>query len=219
MSDKRLPNQESFEAFFDRHHAELASYAKRKFPRLADEAEDLVQQAVAETLQRLRHGAFRPEAGWQPWLRSLITHRAIDRLRQWERRALARLAGQGTSRDAGDARGAAAGSLEVADCEGLGPPTQLAEAERRARQGLLLSQVLAEFCRWSERRPDRLALKEAYERSLRGQSAAQIAMAMGLDRQRIDQLLHRARTWVLDRVREADVDRSVFLTLHRRKPE
>lgn len=219
MSEDSRGNQETLEGFLAAGRAQLVAYAKRKFPRLAEEAEDLVQQAVAETLERVHHGGFRPEAGWGPWLRSLVTHRAVDRLRQWERRAWVQLAGLERRPEPADHRSPHSPLAEVPDQQALGPPTQLAEAERRQRQGLLLSHVLAEFCQWCERRPERLALKEAYERSLRGQSAAQIAEAMKMDRQYVDQWLHRARTWVLDRVRQADVDRSVFLTLHRRKPE
>jgi len=98
------------------------------------------------------------------------------------------------------------------------PSAELAEHQRRTRQGLMLSDVLAAFCRWCEGRPEGLKMKEAYERSLRGERPADIAAAMGMSRAGVDTSLSRARQWVLQRVRQADVDQSVFLTLHRRVP-
>jgi len=81
-----------------------------------------------------------------------------------------------------------------------------------------LSQVLTEFCRRCEARPEMLKQKEIYERSLRGQKPAAIAAALGIERGTVDVHLKRARDWIRERVRQADVDRSLFLTLHRRKP-
>jgi len=203
---------------FTAHRAALCRWLQQAFPRLRDEAEDILQNALAETLRRVRAEGFYPEVGWVGYLRVVARHRAIDRLRSWERRLFWQLAGSSRSDLSSRSSGSSSGDASLADGT-AGPATQLAEKERRSRQGLLLSHVLQQFCHWCERRPDRLAIKEAYERSLRGQKPAEIAAAMGLSADEVYGLLNRARQWVLQRIRQADVDRSVFLTLHRRKPE
>ena len=191
----------------------LVTYIVRGFPRLADEAEDLLQQAWLEARRRVVDEGFRPQNGWESWLRAVIRSRAIDRLRALERQVFLSLQ---------------AGATGVsADRPGNEPPSPLpspsrevVEQERRRRQGLLLSEVLAEFCRWCERKAPgsgqagRLALKEAYERSLHGQSPADIAAAMGVPREAVYQWLHQARQWVYRRIGDKDIDRSVFLTLY-----
>jgi DNA-directed RNA polymerase specialized sigma24 family protein len=78
---------------------------------------------------------------------------------------------------------------------------------------VLLSQVLKEYCRHCEERPERLKQKEVYERALRGQRPAEIAQAMDITRNSVDQHLHRARKWIMERVRQADVHHSVFSSL------
>jgi len=198
--------------------AALCRYVHYAFPRLAGQAEDIVQEAVLETLRRVRREAFRPKTGWPAWLRVVVRSRAIDRLRSWERRVFRQMA-SGVARDGADPGGRPSSDDGGPTDARPGPRTGLVEAERRGRQGLLLSQVLEEFCRWCEARPERAALKETYERSLRGQQPAEIAVAMGLPAARVYDYLNRARQWVFDRIRQADVDRSIFLTLHRRKRE
>ncbi|MCL6508920.1 MAG: hypothetical protein K6T59_18080, partial [Bryobacteraceae bacterium] len=82
---------------------------------------------------------------------------------------------------------------------------------------LLLSDVLREFTAWcesSQRRGGPL-MKELYERRVRGQEMAQIVQAMGLMRNSADQMLKRARDWVLERIRQRDVDQTVFQTILR----
>ena len=82
-----------------------------------------------------------------------------------------------------------------------------------------MSQILEGFCRRCEAQPEMLKRKEVLERNARGQKPAEIAAAMNITRRNVDTLLSRAREWIMERVRQADVDRSEFLTLHRRKPE
>lgn len=205
-------------AAFSAQQTALRRWLTQAFRRLGDEADDILQEAVTETVRRLRTEGFRPQVGWIGYLRTVARHRAIDRLRSWEFRLFQRLGTGGAADEADPSAGSAGDRAEPAE-QRPGPPTQLLEAERRSRQGLLLSEVLEEFSRWCESRPNRLAIKEAYERSLRGQPPAAIAAGLGLAPGEVYTLLNRAREWVFQRVRQADVDRSVFLTLHRRKGE
>lgn len=205
-------------AAFSAHQPQLRAWLIRLFPRLGDEVDDLLQEVVTETLRRLRREGFCPERGWGVYWRWLARRRACDRLRTWERQMFQRL-GSGVWADDADSSSKGEGdALESIDPR-PGPDKPLLEAERRGRQGLMLSEVLEEFCRWCESRPERSRIKEAYERSLRGQQPAEIAAGLGISADEVYLLLNRARTWVLERVRQSDVDRSVFLTLHRRKKE
>lgn len=203
--------EDEFTAVYRDQFEELCKVLHRKFERLDDAAcADLVQLATMETLGKIRRENFQPEKDWRSWLLWLSANRARDYLRQVvEVASLDALA----ANDDGSCLG-----WQLADAGS--PPSQvLAEAERRGRQGLTLSQILAEFSRWCESRSDGHKMKEFYERSLRGQKAADIAASKNVPRGTVKVTLNRARDWVLDRIRQADVHRSVFATLHRRKPE
>jgi len=195
--------------YYRQFHEQLCQFLRRGFPRLADQVEDIVQTVLAEALSKQPSQAWTPEqlAGW---LRVAAKHRALDLLRAAERRLLVRLSQLGRQ----DSQQSA---WEPAD-QRPSPSSQFAQQQRRGRQALLLSEVLQEFCRWCEGRPDGPKMKQIYERSLRGQKPQQIAAAVGVTRASVDTTLSRARQWVLRRVRQADVDRSVFLTLHRCAP-
>ena len=205
-------------AVFETHRAALSAWVERAFPRLAGQADDLVQEALLETLRRVRDERFSPQVDWLKWLRVLTRSRALDRLRGWERRVFRHLSSGSGRDDTGQAMQDSSANPLVVDRE-PDPQSDLTQRERRGRQGLLLSQVLQQFCRWCEARSERAAVKEAYERSLRGQQPAEIAEAMGISPARVYEHLNRARSWLFDRIRQADVERSVFLTLHRCKPE
>lgn len=205
-------------AVFKTHRAALTAWVERAFPRLAGQADDLVQEALLETLRRVRDEGFSSQVDWRQWLRVVTRSRALDCLRNWERRVFRHLASTGGRDDTGQALQDSSANPLAVDRE-PDPQSDLTRRERRGRQGLLLSQVLQQFCRWCEARPERAAVKEAYERSLRGQQPAEIAEAMGISPARVYEHLNRARSWLFDRIRQADVDRSVFLTLHRCKPE
>jgi len=192
--------------FEARFRGPLCHYLRRKFPRLADQAEDILHTVVAEALAQSRTRPWTAEE-LARWLRVAASHRALDGLRSIERSVLLQLSGLESDQ----------APWEPAD-KRASPSAELAEHQRRARQGLMLSDVLVAFCRWCESRPEGLKMKEAYERSLRGQRPADIAAATGMSRASVDTSLSRARQWVLQRVRQADVDQSVFLTLHRRLP-
>ncbi len=211
-------DQEAVTAWSDLQES-LRRYVLRVFPCLQNEAEDILQEAFLEAVERGRCQQRAPVEDWGKWFRTVVRHRAIDRLRQWERRAFRQLSGQSTSRSADTWDGTSStesSSQDPADST-PGPATQAAESERRSRQGLLLSEVLVAFCRFCEAKPTRLAMKEAYERVLRGQKPEQIAAAMHLPPDQVHQLLYRARQWILTRIQQTDVDRSVFVTLFAHK--
>lgn len=185
----------------------LERFARTAFPRLAHDVDDLLQEIWLELQTKVVSSDFQAPRNCESWLRMLVRSRAIDRLRSMERQVFLSLTN--TRGDASEGRE----RVELED-NGPSPATHAVEQERRRRQGLLLSDVLVEFCRWCEERPQRLAIKEAYERSLHGQSPAQIAAAMGVPPASVHQWLHQAREWVRQRVAERDVERSVFLTLY-----
>ena len=195
----------------------LQDWLVRSFPRLRNDAEDILQSAYLELIQRVRIQGVSPGTNWETALRQLARQRAIDRLRSVEYRIFRQMTG-GTDEDTETGEDMPQVSENV---EGRMPPpvAEVATRERRTRQGLLLSNVLEEFCSWCESVPSRLVIREAYERSLRGQKPAEIAEAMGLPAVQVHSLLHQAREWVYERVKKHDVNRSVFLTLHRRKKE
>ena len=199
-------------AVYQEQFEHLLNYLRRKFPRLdRSDCEDLAQLAFVETLQKVRNSGFEPEKGWWAWLRWLASNRAIDYLRQHEVSSFEAIAKQ--------PGGSPPGSLQPLDRRMEPPSRVLAEAERRDRQITMLSQILREFCRRCEKHPEMYKQKEVYERALRAQKPTEIAAAMGISRNNVDAHLKRARDWVLNRARQSDVHRSVFLTLHRRKPE
>ena len=92
------------------------------------------------------------------------------------------------------------------------------QLQRAPYQTLLLSDILREYvCRCEEKKMQ--TQKEIYERRLRGQEPAQIAAQMGVSEDNVYQHLKRARDWVLDRIQQADVSRSVFQTFLRPRRE
>lgn len=185
----------------------LRRFIVSAFPRLADDAEDILHNVWLEAYKKATEEGFIPKGGWEKWLWMLTRSRAIDCLRSIERSIFI---GWGKSRDESEH---SSNFNEPAD-GGSSPSEHVLERERRYRQGLLLSEVLNEFCRWCEKKPQRLAIKEAYERALHGQNAGEIAQAMGAHPDSVYQWLHQAREWIRTRLGQKDVDRSVFLTLY-----
>lgn len=210
----------------------LCAYIAHSFPRLRDWAEDLVQAVLQEVLEGARRAspggvaflirAFEHEAAlwrsqgvgeeqcWLRYLRRRVKWRAIDWLRQAEHRALVVLGNEdGSDTDQPQA--------DLSDSRQLSPSAYHEEAGRRREQVLLLSDVLREFTDWCEEpgRRGGATMKELYERRVRGQGPSQIAAAMGLTRNTMDQTLKRAREWIMERIRRLDVDQSVFRTIFR----
>lgn len=197
-------------------HERLEAWLQAAFPRLKDQAADILQNAFIELLQRIRTQNWHPQQDWLSLLRQLARQRAIDYLRSWEQRVFRQL--EATKSQAETSEGSSSGPSHPPAAEPT-PDSQVVGAERRTRQGLLLSEILSEFCCWCEARTSRLAVREAYERALCGQRPADIARNMGVSPAQVYSLLHQAREWIYQRIRQRDVNRSVFLTLFRVKGE
>lgn len=202
---RAMKDVEQLQDFATQGKGPVLAYLVQAFPRLAEEAEDIFQAAFLEALEKVRQEGFAPSEGWLAWFRWTCRNRALDRLRAGEREMFQRLFHQ-------TSQGEEATS-PVPD-HAPGPSTIVVEGERRARQGILLSQVLSDFCRWCEARPDGFRMKTIYERRLRSESAEEIARALGVSRNVVDVTVKRARTWIYERICRADVDRSVFATMH-----
>jgi DNA-directed RNA polymerase specialized sigma24 family protein len=210
----------------------LRAYVARRFPRLADRADDLIQIALTELLEKEKDEPVEPwtpsseviQEGYgdrsapeadRPWLPSLmkrIEGRALDALRRVEHVALSALAQ--------DEEGAGDALSPRSDAAAVDPAVYAEEAERREEQVALLSDILREFVAWCEApsRKGGTRMKELYERRVRGQEPGQIAAAMGMSRNAVDQTLKRAREWILDRIRQKDAHQSIFRTLLRGCP-
>ena len=186
-----------------REKAAIIAACVQAFPQLQGDVEDLFHEVLLEGLEKARTEGFLPGQGWAAWLRWMIRNRALDRLRVRERELFSSWTQrQGTC-----------GQPEVPDPSPL-PSSVVAEQERRQRQGLLLSQVLAEFTRWCETRSDGFRMKTIYERRVRGESPEAIARELGLSRNTVDVTVKRAREWIYGRICQVDVDYTVFQTLH-----
>lgn len=66
------------------HSAALYRLAVRLLGNAA-EAEDVVQEAFIKAISELRRGGFRGESRLSTWLYRIVTHVALDRLRQLQR--------------------------------------------------------------------------------------------------------------------------------------
>jgi RNA polymerase sigma factor (sigma-70 family) len=203
----------------------LRAYVARRFPRLADRADDLIQTALMELLEKEKHNpagrlfadrsggsALEDDELWRRRLMQRIVGRALDALRRVEHVALSALAQ--------DEEGAGDALSPRSDAAAVDPAVYAEEAERREEQVALLSDILREFVAWCEApsRKGGTRMKELYERRVRGQEPGQIAAAMGMSRNAVDQTLKRAREWILDRIRQKDAHQSIFRTLLRGCP-
>lgn len=186
-----------------REKAAIIAACGRAFPQLQADVEDLFHEVLLEGLEKARREGFLPGQGWAAWLRWMIRNRALDRLRVRERELFSSWTQrQGTSYQP-----------DVPDPSPL-PSRVVTEHERRQRQGVLLSQVLAEFTRWCEARADGFRMKTIYERRVRGESPEAIARDLGVSRNTVDVTVKRAREWIYGRICQVDVDYTVFQTLH-----
>lgn len=204
---KRSPTPDSSPRDYQELFARLGEYLRQRFARLdADTVEDIVQWTLSEFWQEA--GQRPPDNPWA-YLRRMASNNAIDWIRRQERIRFEQLSRQGVS---GDISRQASPAAEVTGRERT-PLSQVLEEERRKRQGLLLSEVLQQFTADCQRRPEGGKMKEAYERSVRGQAPDEIAAAMGISKSQVYLLTSRARRWVLRRLQAQDVNRSVFATL------
>ncbi len=193
----------------DRAYAEyghkLKSFLEQGYPTLKREnlVDDVVQTVFSELLEALK-GGMRVEGSLSSWLKQRAKWRATDLLRQRELLLFQELAGGEDAEEAST----------PLDPTGREPPPDrgVLESERRTRQGLALSQILSEFASECERLPAGYLRKTIYERALRGESPQAIAESLRLKRNTVDQHLKRARDWIVARIKQKDVNRSVFRT-------
>jgi hypothetical protein len=173
-----------------------------------------VQEALLQTLDKVRKEPFRPEKGWQAWLYSVARNRARDRLRRVELKLFEDLSSHESS---------SSGEGWQPSDRGASPSQRAVEGERRSRQGKMLSDILQEWCRHCETSAEGLLHKEFFERLLRGQDYEAIKTVMndrfsklgkpGISKNTLYQWRKRAHQWILERVRQTDVNRSVFQTM------
>lgn len=189
----------------------VLGYVRRCFPHMDDaDRQDAVQTVFVQTIAK---GAdFVPSEGTLcTYLCKAAFYAALEISKKHERGWFQQMAD-----------GAAA---EVIDSNVLPPLAAqvreeeeqsriAAEVNRRGRQQLLLSDMLQEYvqrCELNHWQTER----EVYERRLHGQDAKVIMAAMGITRANFDKKLQLARDWIKQRMRQADVDRSVFQTFLR----
>jgi DNA-directed RNA polymerase specialized sigma24 family protein len=214
----------------ERNLIRLQAYLRNVFPNLKERVQDVVQEVLCEVLSVFRPGSEQAEQSseklqallnrlddyrrqglsweetWMRYMRRLLRWRGIDLLRAREFSYFESMTSQ-TPDDSSATR--VEPQAAIAD-----PSIILGEAERRQRQVRLLSDIFREFVSWCESNGQALK-KEVYERRLRDQKADEVARALGLGRNHVDQLIKRARDWIRERIEKRDVHRSVFLTLHR----
>ncbi|GBD36680.1 hypothetical protein HRbin36_01807 [bacterium HR36] len=210
---------------------ELALYVRQLFPRLKEEAEDIVQAVLAQVcaalqektsdhrwpamqrrLQIYLNQGMDWDTAWRCYLRRLARWRAMDLLRCQEGRALVILSTYPNT-DATSPPVEFPGDVPA-------PDEIVIEAERRERQVRWLSDIFRSFVEWCEHHANRSGLltKEVYERRVRGQKADDIVQALHLSsRNHVDQIVKRARSWILEQIRKFDVHESVFITLFGRE--
>jgi DNA-directed RNA polymerase specialized sigma24 family protein len=209
----RLAAKAALEEFLEQKQGMLVRFIEKKYPRLRDQAEDVVQQVLCEVLEhlhkesvigqqlRMRLEERHQRLGdwgqvWSRYLFQLLSWRAVDVLRKWERKLVLSLADAPT------------GWEPVASS--LSPSTVLGEAQEHQRRIELLSDLLRGFCRWCESRRAGGQMKEVYERRLRGQEPSAIAQELRLPVNTVHQYLSRARAWLQEQVAQRDPRHSVF---------
>ncbi len=196
------------------YHGKMLGYLRKyrkRFSCLEDaDLEDAVQTALAEVFAR--SAEFAPTvAGWGTYLCKVADNVAkrIAKKRNRERE-LGWLQSLGGELEA-DVKDSPA--LRAVDKYGQ-PDDIAAEVERRGRQQLLLSDILEEYVMHCEQRGMQTQ-REIYERRQRGQEKKDIAAAMGVSLDNIDKYAQRARDWLNDRMKQVDVEKSVFQTFLR----
>lgn len=162
----------------------------------------------------------RPNQSWHDWLWWLLRQRLKDRQRELDERLREREFSWLESLAASSECGVTPDDGELPRRKPAATPAiQAEQAQYRGRQLKLLSDVFREFCREHETTPAGRKRKEIFERGLRGQKRSEIVARMGVPRGTVDRYMGEAYDWIYDRALQADVNRSVFLTLQRRRRE
>ena len=191
---------------FTDHIPYLRQFLAAKFGRLSEaDREDIVQEVCLAVWKRLSVTPdFVPDSPWTTYLARAAINAALNSLKHVERGWFQTLADE---------------SVDPALASVMpNPPAIADEIARRDRQSLLLSDILREYVARCEQKQMQTQ-KEIYERRLRGQEPTQISSEMGVSEDNVYQHLKRARDWIMDRIQQADVARSVFQTFLRPRRE
>lgn len=184
---------------FDAAIPSLYTFLRSHCHRMQSHHDDIVQEVILDILKYLQtHPAFMPYS-WEAYLCGVLKTVIIRYLKKEERIWL---------HNPGDE------SAVVTDRRD-GPDTIFAEVERRERQSLLLSDILREFASHCEEKRGMHVHKEIYERRWCAQTPRIIANEMGLTEDNVNKHLDRAREWLIKRIQQADVSKSVFQTFLR----
>ncbi|MBI2479208.1 MAG: sigma-70 family RNA polymerase sigma factor [Planctomycetia bacterium] len=204
-----MSNRDLLEATYRAERDRLTRGSKTLFPSLTwDECEDLVQLAFVHALQECDKPDFTLQHSWLAWLRAVARFRAIDYLRRREEWSLDVLQCNASSGEGSDT------ALFDPPFRGQTPSEVLQQAERADRRRVLVSDLLADYVRHVEQY-DMTLQREVFERSLRGQAAADIATEMKLKPQNVYDHRSRAFEWIRRQVAERDVHGSVLATVFR----
>ena len=191
---------------FTNHIPDLRQFLSAKFGRLSEaDREDIVQEVCLGVWKRLSVTPdFVPDSPWTTYLARAAINAALSSLKREERGWFQTLADE---------------SADPALASAMPSPSAIAdESDRRSRQTLLLSDILREYVTRCEEKQMQTQ-KEIYERRLHGQEPTQVAAEMGVSEDNVYQHLKRARDWIMDRIQQADVARSVFQTFLRPRRE
>lgn len=206
-------NNDEFSEIYARYREFVINYLGRlsiKYPRLLDAgSEDLAHVVFMESLRETRKPDFESIRCWEAWLRQIARNVAIDYLRKRY---------EAVSFDALACREMEESSAWEPPDTGPTPSQVLSEMERGERQKRLMSEILQEYVQQCERTRGH-SQKEVYERTLRGESPAKIAPAMGISVNGVYQHLRNARSNVIERVKSKDVNKSVFETILGDRPD
>ena len=195
-----------FAELVDKYTPFLHWYLAESFhQRSKGDREEMLHETWIDVGQALANNPkFAPDHKWETWLGVVARHAALRWLRRQERRWLQMIADKSAD--------------PALAAEMPSPSAIVAEIERRDRQTLLLSDILREYVARCEQKQMQTQ-KEIYERRLRGQEPTQIASEMGVSEDNVYQHLKRARDWIMERIQQADVARSVFQTFLRPRRE
>ena len=199
------PLLDELEATFRAQRSSLVGWLRRQFDVLSEpECEDVVQFAFLQAIKAIEGGDFHLTHTWMAWLRQVARNAAISYLRGMEEQSLDALAAGHGSEDRSERR-----SIPLSDHGALTPSQYLAKAERGERRRLLVSDLLRSYVAHVEQY-GMWVQAEVFERSLRGQKPAQMALEMELPPARVYEHRARAFEWLRGKIHQQDSRGSIL---------
>ena len=182
--------RELLEAVYRAERERLVHTLAKLFPSLGIyQCEDLVQYAFVQELSRIQQAAGASPKNLVAWLRKVAINDARDFLKRREQMSLDALVGQHGAGDEADKPG-----WQPSD-RALTPSAVLQQGERAERRRVLVSDILAAYVQHVERYGMHVQ-REILERSLRGQTPADVASEMGMSAQRVYEHRSKAFAWI-----------------------